>query len=271
VGFNVGSSYEEVFWEGVMHKKIIVCLLAVLLTTCACVIGIRSPTPTPQPTPTSLPTATDLPTATNTITVTLTPEPTLTPTLIPTDTTLPTDTITATPLPAATVKNNANLREGPDVIYPVIISIPAGSTLIVLERNDASDWFKVTDQKTGKTGWVSIKVIEFTFDPQALPIATDIPPTPSAVPYTLPPAATSTSELPLDVHLSITNNLSVPLSIYLQGPATYHFTIQAGDTSEVDVASGSYHFVASAYGYVDLTGDKDWAAGSYTWDFTPAP
>jgi len=76
-----------------------------------------------------------------------------------------------------------------------------------------------------------------------------------------------TLALPQDVHITITNRLSVAFYLYLKGPQNYSFNIAAGQTIEVYVASGVYYFVASASGFSDLVGNKEWSAGDYTWEF----
>lgn len=255
-----------------MLRRMLPCLL-IALFTCACLFGAQAATPTvPAPTATL--------TATLTVEPSQTPEPTQTPTDVPTDTptatTAPTDTpqptatLTATPQPTAQTNTGANLREGPGVVYPVIQSVPKDAQVQVLERDANGDWFHI-QTSDGKDGWLSKKVITFTFDPMSIPLASVIPPTPV---YTMTPAATDTSvvptsALPQNVHLKITNGLNILIYIYLKGPQTYNFTIKANSTQDEFVTAGSYQYDVSASGYNDLTGTHEWSAGDYTWNFTP--
>lgn len=136
------------------------------------------PTATPTVKPTA--TATAKPTATPTVKPTATPtaKPTATPTVKPTATATPTAEPTATPSPNPTaeptpmptpdiskipgtvalvrVESKLNLRERPSVKSAVLVEIPAGAAVQVLQRGP--EWSQIIygDQ----TGWVDSDYIE---------------------------------------------------------------------------------------------------------------
>ena len=131
--------------------------------------------PTPTATPTTLP-----------ITQTTGPEthtPTYTPPTTPTSTGTPSPTPTATPklIPTAVVKaENLNLRSGPGTIYNIVGGLKQGDCLKVTGRNPEGNWLKVICPD-GKEGWVASSQL-VNFDVGVVPVATDIPPTPTPLP-----------------------------------------------------------------------------------------
>lgn len=224
-----------------------------------------TPTPSATMTPTSTFTPTNTPTPTNTATPTFTP--TRTPTSTPTNTPSPTSTPSPTPVPVAVATGSTYLRTGPGKVYPALRTLPKGEKLTVLARTEDQQWLRVQSVK-GETAWVSGTAVTVTLSITVIPVTYDIPPTPTVV-YK-PPTRTPlppTAELPLDVHLTLHNELGVGLSLYLQGPYKLSYSFAAGETRTVDIPAGTYYFTANAAGFAPLTGSKTWTAGDWDWRF----
>ena len=87
------------------------------------------------------------------------------------------------------------MRSGPGTSYGILISIPFGATVSVLDISNSS-WYKVT--YSGKTGYVSSQYIQVTLNPTPTPKPTPTPtpkPTPTPTPKPTPtptPKPTST-------------------------------------------------------------------------------
>ena len=113
--------------------------------------------------------------------------------------TTPTPKPTAAPTVIGTGKITAsaglNMRSGPGTSYGILISIPFGATVSVLDISNSS-WYKVT--YSGKTGYVSSQYIQVTLNPTPTPKPTPTPtpkptPTPTPKPTSTPtPKPTST-------------------------------------------------------------------------------
>ena len=113
--------------------------------------------------------------------------------------TTPTPKPTAAPTVIGTGKITAsaglNMRSGPGTSYGILISIPFGATVSVLDISNSS-WYKVT--YSGKTGYVSSQYIQVTLNPTPTPKPTPTPtpkPTPTPTPKPTPtptPKPTST-------------------------------------------------------------------------------
>ena len=85
------------------------------------------------------------------------------------------------------------MRSGPGTSYGILISIPFGATVSVLDISNSS-WYKVT--YSGKTGYVSSQYIQVTLNPTPTPKPTPTPtpkPTPTPTP-TPKPTSTPTSK-----------------------------------------------------------------------------
>jgi LysM repeat protein len=78
--------------------------------------------------------------------------------------------------------NYANLRSGPGIMYDTVMQLPPNTKLTALARAHSSTWFRVSDDETGKRGWISITVIGYDFDPMVLPESKNIPATPTSPP-----------------------------------------------------------------------------------------
>ena len=104
--------------------------------------------------------------------------------------TTPTPKPTAAPTVIGTGKITAsaglNMRSGPGTSYGILISIPFGATVSVLDISNSS-WYKVT--YSGKTGYVSSQYIQVTLNPTPTPKPTPTPtpkPTPTPTPKPTP-------------------------------------------------------------------------------------
>jgi len=254
-----------------MPRKAIALIVLIIaaITSLACLSSSATPTeaPTSAPIVTLSSTATKAAApATATLEPSATPEP-------PTATPRPTATQTATPQPLATVSSESiNLRTGPGTIYGVVSALTQGTSLILLERTADSQWFHVQVADTGVEGWVSALVVELSVDPETLPLAAYIPPTPSYIPPTkapVPPtaAAEPTAVPTYDTHITIINSLSVSVTITLDGPIRTTVTVSAGSSIVVDLPAGGYYFYATAPGFAPLEGTKTWDPGEWEWEF----
>lgn len=100
----------------------------------------------------------------------------------------------ATPLPpqrfgelgtsARVSASSANLRSAPDVGFPVLTTLPAGTELTLLQRSPYSPWVKV-DAGGGLIGWLALITIETQSAVAFLPVDYEVPlpPRPTATPY----------------------------------------------------------------------------------------
>jgi hypothetical protein len=135
--------------------------------------GTVAPTPIP-PTPTPVPPATPTPPATPVTPVTPGPTPTGT-LVVPVVPAAPPDANVAVVTVAA-----LNVRSGPSTAYPVITTVPSGTLLEVLGRNEANTWIfvRLPDDTEGwvtrtLTDYLAIAVVVLTPEP---------PPTPTPIP-----------------------------------------------------------------------------------------
>lgn len=112
------------------------------------------------------------------------------PTEPPQATTAPTDPPpTALPAAACTVVSDVNLRPGPGTVYaPAIAAMPANTQLVPLAYSSIGfpqgPWLQAQVANTGQIGWVSARpqYILCNVDYASLPLATNIPPTPTPLP-----------------------------------------------------------------------------------------
>jgi hypothetical protein len=154
------------------------------------VVIIVTATPAPPPTPTpGPPTGTPLPTPT--------PGP-------PTPTPLP----TATPLPPVLVEvviDDANVRRGPGLAYPVVAKLALGTEITVVGRNRAGDWWQVCCVD-GADVWVADSVVKVNGPLWAVQEVANIPappPPPPTAPPTWTPFPTPTFAWPYRIEGSV--------------------------------------------------------------------
>jgi len=69
-----------------------------------------------------------------------------------------------------------NLREAPDVGFPVVTALPDGTELNILARSPYSPWIKV--EADGIVGWLALITVDTEAVFEALPIDYDVPPPP---------------------------------------------------------------------------------------------
>lgn len=135
-----------------------------------------------------------------------TPEPTAQPTLAPTPTTQPTPTTALTQAaPAGAVvrpgpTQGLNVRQGPGTQYPVLSQLVAGTSLVLLARDDSGQWLYVQSTGIGcdgaaeSLGWVAAGLVDMQgVDPAHLPARAG-PPLPAATPETAQPTPKAPSE-----------------------------------------------------------------------------
>ena len=194
------------------------------LTAVAGASGTETPTPVPTPTSTSTPSLTPVPTPTSTSTPSLTPTPTSTSTSTPSPTPMPTPTPTRTstpsptptstntpsptpipsptrtstpsPMPTSTtpqvlVDGTYNVRAGPGTNYDRVGQVQAGQTLDIMARNPDGTWWQVCCVD-GERVWIKASLAPTKGSTAAVPVAADIPPTPTSASPTAAPAATPT-------------------------------------------------------------------------------
>ena len=131
----------------------------------------RSPWPpnTPTPTLTLAPLPSPIPAASSTVAVTRTP--------IPSATVLPPTPISSGTVEAV-VRESSNVREGPGIDYPVMISYTAGTELRVIGISQNGDWLQVI-LLDGREGWINIRLVSLPIDDSLLPVVAEIPATPT--------------------------------------------------------------------------------------------
>lgn len=150
--------------------------------------GIDAPTPTsPIETPTEIPVeptpvvdpndpAADDP---NNQAPTAIPVAPIEPTPLPAPTVDPLINATGTDI-AVVITAGLNVRSGPSTSYPVLTTVPAGTQLIVLGRNEANTWIGVR-LENGTQGWVTRSLTNYTgvsstiLTPEPLPAPTLLP------------------------------------------------------------------------------------------------
>jgi len=156
-----------------------------------------TPTPVETPTPEIFPTTTPLPpTATPEVPPTPTPEP-ATPTPEP-----PTPTPeppTPTPAPVVIVQGDkVNVRKGPGTAYNTAGQVTQGTSLEIVGRNAASDWWQVCCV-SGQQVWITGQLVQVQGDTSGVQVVSVPPPPPTATPRPLPtptPAAPTPTSPP---------------------------------------------------------------------------
>ncbi len=147
------------------------------------VVIIVTATPPPQPTPTpGPPTATPLPT--------FTPGP---PTATP--------TVTPTPLPPVMVEvtvDQANVRQGPSVYYPIVTRLDIGTQVTVVGRNQAGDWWKICCVNSTDV-WIADSVVRVDGALWTVPEVVNVPPAPATGTPRPTPSPTPTYAWPFRV------------------------------------------------------------------------
>jgi glucose/mannose transport system substrate-binding protein len=76
-------------------------------------------------------------------------------------------------LPQAVAAAGIDLYEQPGRTYPIVATVPAGTTLAVVGRNEPVTWWQV-ETADGTVGWVPAAQLE-TGNPAAIPVVPDLP------------------------------------------------------------------------------------------------
>jgi uncharacterized protein YraI len=97
-----------------------------------------------------------------------------------------TPTATATPDPNIAVVTTAelNVRAGPSTDFPVITTVPNGTELTVLGRNDTDTWLAV-QLEDGTQGWVTRSLTDYTLVAETV-LSADLTPEPAPTETPLP-------------------------------------------------------------------------------------
>jgi hypothetical protein len=86
---------------------------------------------------------------------------------VPTPAPTPTS-LTAESASVTVLSQVVNIRSGPNTGYEVIATVETGKVLPVIGRNETDDWWKV--MLNGETGWIFGAFVEFSGDPETVPI-----------------------------------------------------------------------------------------------------
>ena len=104
-------------------------------------------------------------------------------------TAVPLETASPTPTqcsPIVTTTTDANVRNGPGIVYGIAGQIPTGGTAPVTGRNAAGTWWHIVFAGgIGGFGWIAGSVTIATCIPPTLPVVAD-PPTPLILPTNTP-------------------------------------------------------------------------------------
>ena len=130
---------------------------------------------------------------------------TMPPTSPPSPTSTPSITLTGTPTSTPTsppdgrvIADVLNLRSGPGLEYGVVGHLQKGDTLEVKARLEAGDWVKVSTVM-GLEGWVAVEHVALNIPLDNIPLAVEIPLTP-----TLGPTVPVTATVPVTPTVSVT-------------------------------------------------------------------
>ena len=161
-----------------------------------------TPTPVETPTPEIFPTATPLPpTPTPEVPPTPTPEP-ATPT--PEPPTPAPQPPTPTPAPVVIVQQDkVNVRQGPGTAYNTVGQVTKGTSLQIVGKNAAGDWWQVCCVSNQQV-WITGQLVQVQGDTSTVPVVASVPPPPpAATPRPRPtptPAAPAPTPRPLYVY-----------------------------------------------------------------------
>jgi hypothetical protein len=173
---------------------------------------------------------------------------------------IPTDTPTATPNPVAVVNTETAIRSGPGTNYTWLATATVDMELLVIGRKSDCSWLVVI-LPDGKQGWINADFITYSMPCESFDIAS-IPPTPTlkpAIPPTATPCAGET------VPIVIKNDTGGQVTLYLNGPCSYTFSISPGNTT-INILPGNYSYTAYGCGGATLSGSKTLKAGDeWTW------
>lgn len=157
----------------------------------------------------------------------------------------PASAYNGTPVPdAEVIVESANLRAGPATVFDILGVLHKGEPLSLISRNLTSDWLHVRTQANG-VGWVAASLVKLNTQLAAVPVDNAIP-TPPPVPPPAPPVMAGSQGCPPGpAMLSLVNQGGSTLIIVLQGAKKYFLNVGPGQTQNICLAQGPYHFVAT--------------------------
>ncbi len=124
------------------------------------------------------------------------------PTEPPTSTPVPPTPVppTSTPVPPqATTKQQLNVRQGPGTQFAIAGKMPAGTSAVILGKNDNAQWFQVAYPDAQHPGWIASTFVTVTGTIDQLPVVAVAPPptvTPGGPAPAKAAAATPTQTFP---------------------------------------------------------------------------
>jgi hypothetical protein len=185
---------------------------------------------------------------------TATPQPTL-PVVTPPPTQALPASPTPTPLPGGMVNVEAlNVRAGPGTQYTKLGLLTKGEVIEVTARTAAGDWLAVSTDVVAH-GWVSAAYVDLNIPVEQIPVAEEIPPTPTPsgpTPTPLPPVDAEIERLARGEHgelpppaevggvaadgeaeVAIVNDTPYELTILVGAPSSTSITLEACATCRV--------------------------------------
>jgi uncharacterized protein YxeA len=153
------------------------------------------------------------------------------------------------PFLASTTKN-IRLREEPDSLSNVKLTIPKNSQIYVFTSNDVEGYIKVIDIKTNKLGWIRKNSFKKIKD---LPLSTS---------NYFQENDEITSSSP---EIEITNKSSKSISLIA---GSKYISLEPHSTITETVESGDLYYTASAPGVTPVSGKHNFKIGRrYSWTF----
>lgn len=157
---------------------------------------------------------------------------------------------TSTPEAAAvSMTKNTNCRSGPSTDYPIEVTIPAGSEVVVWGVNPGSDFYYVQNpDQPAKGCWIWGQLASPLANIDILPIFT-----PPALPKPVIPPTAVLPACERSGTINIKNDTGGQVTLYLTGTASFTFYIAAGNQT-LSVCPGSYSYTAYGCGGASRTG-----------------
>ena len=184
---------------------------------------------------------------------TLTPtETAVPPTAIPSATAEPSQDSPTPPAnqdPTARTHDATNVRHGPGLAYEVSHVLGAGTTMPILGRNQAGDWWAVPGpgDGPGPVGWVFDGVVAVQGNVNNLPIL-------SAPPLTAVPIIDNSGPPPTDTCLANRPGQSPPPDIHLEPGRQFDLVARLGNWAKVLHTEAGWHLIvrdSGVIGWVD--------------------
>lgn len=141
---------------------------------------------------------------------------------------------TSTPPPpppslvTATLTGRSNVRFGPGIDYPIMLTLDAGSILTVIARHSTFPWYQVAVEAANGEGWVSDTVVEISGDLNQLPVISDL-----NIPFPSP-SPTPDSVISVESPFSVDFGISSPALIAQLGEPVHNFLLSQGISPRSD-------------------------------------